>query len=333
MRAERVKLATPVLSLVQCTNASVWDDFVRRSPQGAVFCQTAFLDALPVAHELWQVVDGHGHVQLGVVLLRDEQGRVVRQPYDFSLYQGILLDGALAAMPVHRAVPRELSAVNFLLAELAAREERLSFCLHHTWQDMRAFNWFNYHVPSAGQFCVTVRQTGLIALAGLTFNSYLEGIRKSRRQEWRLARLQGFTVAPSDDIAAFLNLYQQTFSRQGINPSASALRLVGSITAAALTGRFGELLLTRGEGGEPVSATVFLCDQSCSYYLFGATDPRFRAAGAGVATVLESLRRCFEQSVTRVDVGGINSPQRGDFKISFNAQPTPFYVVNYTRGH
>lgn len=319
------------LSLVQCTDEHEWDAFVSRSPQGSIFCQGAFLRVLPVRWERWHVISSTGRIQLGAVLLRDEAGRVIQQPYPFSLYHGVLLDQAVWGQPLHRAVSTSLRSVDFLLAELGRREQRISFCLHHTFRDLRSFSWFNYGLPEGGQWQVRVRYTGLVELGAASFDDYLAGIRKIRRSEYRRCQQAGFVVEPSDEVGAFIELYRQTFARQGIALEDTVVQLVWAITEAALARGFGELLVCRSAGGRAVSATLFLHDRACSYYLFGATDPEFRREGVGAYTLATAVRRSLERSISRIDMAGINSPARGDYKVSFNARPTPFYVVTWER--
>src|SRR5262249_12920131 len=79
--------------------------------------------------------------------------------------------------------------------------------------------------------------------------------------------------------------------------------------------------------GEVAGANLFLFDRSCGYYMFGANDPEYRKTGAGTLLLAHSIRHCMERGLESVDVVGINSPNRGDFKTSFNAAPSAYHVV------
>ena len=65
-----------------------------------------------------------------------------------------------------------------------------------------------------------------------------------------------------------------------------------------------------------------------SYYLIGANDPNYRKDGAGGFVVLEQIRYCIEQGLSYEDFMGINSPLRGDFKTSLNADPVSYFEFN-----
>ncbi|HXQ21899.1 MAG TPA: GNAT family N-acetyltransferase [Candidatus Acidoferrales bacterium] len=318
------------LTLVPCSNPSLWDAFVAASPQGSVFCRTAFLDALGAEYDLW-FVEENGSPQAGAVILKRD-GEPLLAPHTFTMYQGVLFaaDGC-AALP-HRRAKWMLEVSETLVSQLAERYSRLSFCLHHAVDDLRGLQWFHYHEPHLGQFAITLAYTGLIDLTAVPgFDAYLATVRKTRRYEYRQAQERGVTAELSSDIEALDRLHQRTFERQQIERGGAEARLVHSITAAALRHGFGELLLCREASGAPASATLFLYDERCAYYLFGANDPAHRGLNSGTFLFLENVRRCFERGTPLVDVVGINSPNRGDFKTSFNAAPKPYFAATWER--
>ena len=73
------------------------------------------------------------------------------------------------------------------------------------------------------------------------------------------------------------------------------------------------------------SNNAFLFDNKTGYYLVGANDPQYRKDGTGGYVVFEQIRYCIEKGLSYVDFMGINSPFRGDFKTSFNADPKSYY--------
>lgn len=317
------------MKLVACCDREEWDAFVMRSPQGNVFCRTSFLDALEVDYELWWVEED-GRLRLGAAVVKDDTGQPCRAPSDLSLYQGVLFDEGHSRLPVHTRLKETSETLNFLLEELKARYHRVSFCMHPEMEDMRSFSWFHYHKPGHGQFRITLYYTGLIDLgrAG-EFDTYVETVRHTRRYEYRKALKAGVTVEPSRDLDVLDVLYRRTFERQGITLPPALMARIRSIAKVATAQGFGELLLCRSASGEPASATLFLYDQRCGYYLIGANDPAFRDVAAGTFVMLESLRRCHTRGLRWVDVCGMNSPNRGDFKASFNAAPVPYFVATW----
>jgi lipid II:glycine glycyltransferase (peptidoglycan interpeptide bridge formation enzyme) len=248
------------------------------------------------------------------------------------MYQGIIFDESARSMPLHRRAKWILDVTEFLLTEMEQRYDLISFCLHHAVEDLRSFQWFHYHEPERGQFKIELRYTGLLDLGSARdFDGYLSSIRTVRRQDYRRAESGGLAIEESEDIDTLSRLHRLTFERQGIDRGQEEERLLLAISKAALSKGFGQLLLCRNREGVATSATLFLFDRHCGYYLFAANDPGYRKTGSGTYLILENIRRCQEKGLARVDFVGINSPERGDFKTSFNAKAVPYFVVAWER--
>jgi hypothetical protein len=318
------------LRLAHCSDDAVWDEFVGDSLQGSIFCYTGFLQALEETFERYFVVEDNQPVVGTVLLTRD--GSPLPAPYPFTCYQGVMFSKAVEEMPIHRRVPAKLKLLDYLLGELSNRYRCLSFCLHHEFSDLRSFLWFNYHEPAKGRFAVDLRYTGLLNLCELgTREEYLGQVRELRRREYSRAVREGVSVENSDDVDLLDWLHELTFKRQSITRSSDEVRLLRSISRNALNAKFGKLLVARCSTGEAASAYLCLFDRKCAYYLFGANHPELRKTAASSYLMFHAIDLFKNEGIQYFDFVGINSPNRGDFKISFNAEPKPYCVVNWMK--
>jgi lipid II:glycine glycyltransferase (peptidoglycan interpeptide bridge formation enzyme) len=62
--------------------------------------------------------------------------------------------------------------------------------------------------------------------------------------------------------------------------------------------------------------------------LFGANDPAMREANASSKLLLDNIALSAQKGLQIFDFVGVNSPQRGDFKLSFNAELVPYQEVH-----
>jgi len=261
-----------------------------------------------------------------VLMLRD--GTPVTAPYPFTMYQGVLLAPELMAQPAHSLGKLLPELTEALIVHLQEHYRVLSWCLHHSFPDIRGLQWHHYHEPELGIFQIFVGYTGLIEWSeNRDFNEYLQEIRVVRRQEYKRALARGFSVLTSDDVDLMDRLHALTFERQGIQRSAGDVAKVRAITEMALKTGLGTLMVCRASDGVAASANLFLHDDHTGYYMFGANNPEYRNAGASSVLMIESLRDLYQRKFRRVDMVGVNSPQRGDFKTSFGARPLPYFTV------
>ena len=318
------------LRISDCQDTALWDGFVKASPQGNVFCTSRFLSALGHSVRLL-LVEEDGSIKAAVPILHRD-GIPLRAPQLLCLYHGPMFSAEMEALPSHSRVLHQLRLLDFLLADLSAQLPLISFCLHPAFRDLRSFLWFNYHAPDAGTFCVDLCYTGILPLdRERPFDEYLAGVRDLRRREYRRAEKEGFVVEPSEDIDQLDRLHEITFRRQGIERSVELTTLVREISKAALRDGFGRCWVARSASGQVVSACLFLFDDRTAYYLIGANDPEFRKSGAATFLMLRMIESFHSEGKQSVDFVGVNSPNRGDFKVSFNAEPVAYHVVHWAR--
>jgi hypothetical protein len=322
-------MTTAALTLAPWTDRSGWDRFVSESPTGSIFCASDVLDSLGLGWEVRGSESG-GEPGAAAVVIREPSGAIARAPLPFKLYQGVVLCPSSAQGPVHRRVHEALKATAALL-EAMEPLGRISWCLHPSFADLRAFSWFHYHEPAKGHFRIDLRYTGWIPLdpsAGL--EGFLAGARSVRRQEYRKAR-DRFTVRASTDLDLLDELHRRTFDRQGVERPPEEGRLLRRIAGHAIERGYGELLVAEDGAGRAAAATLFLFDRTSGYYLVAANDPDFRATGVSTLMLVSGVERSLARGCRRVDVVGMNSPSRGDFKTSFGALPMPYHVVHWER--
>ena len=314
--------------LEYCSDKQIWDNFISNSTQGNIFCKTNFLDSLGLNFETIFVLKNH-QIQVGAIFINNDI-ELVNSPIR---YQGVLFPGHMEEIPNHRRVKKNLEILDFLLSELSFRYDRIKFSIHYSVDDLRSFQWFNYHKPELGQFEIILRYTGILDINSSMDNAGLfKNARLKRRRDYLKTEKQGFYSEESTDIDILNHLQDLTYKRQGITISVEEKKLLTNIVEASLLMGFGRLLICKNKNGNPVSASLFIYDKKCGYYIIGATDPEYRKFGTGSYVMFEQIMRCKDQGLKIVDFCGINSPNRGDFKTSFNAEPVPYFDVIWNRG-
>lgn len=306
-------------------NKQVWDAFVSTSPQRSIFVYTKFLDSLNADYDLVTCYE-KGQIVAGAVLIFSDAGEPIDRPYPFTQCQGILLADN-ASQSAHSQITHEFKIVEYFIRQLTEYYKKCCFC--HSWRlnDLRSFLWHNYHEPEKGQFKVDLRYTGILNLKKYdNFDAYLSSVRSCRRQEFKKAS-QVLKLEFSDDEGILDSLHAMTFERQGIDRSDQDSVLVRTICQHAITGSYGKMSVALLDD-VPVSAALFLYDDRTAYYLFGANDPSHRNTGAGSFLLLHMIKDAFEKGLEEIDFVGVNSPSRGDYKVSLNAELKKYFITS-----
>jgi len=313
-------------SIQSCTNKNIWDRFVSVSPQGNIFCQSNFLDSFQKEYELITINNNEDGILLGAIVVKGDDGHPTMSP---SMYQGVLFSESITALATHKKINLSLKLLDFLLSGIWNKYQQVSWSLHTSLNDLRSFQWHNYHEPEKGQFQIDLNYTGILDLENIQdFDQILMNARSVRRQEYRKCIREEFIIEESRDISILDKLHEKTFTRQGLKRSKGEKFMATTLAEESLSKGFGKLFICRDKTGMPASASLFLFDDKTGYYLIGANDPNFRKYGTGTYVLFEQIKNCLEQGLSQVDFIGINSPMRGDFKTSFNAIPTPYFTVS-----
>jgi hypothetical protein len=310
------------LALDEAVDDAAWDAFVARSPQGTVFSSTAFLRSLGAPFRRLVVHDGAATLAQ-VALVEDGAGQAIRFP--FTPYQGVLFAPPGAELPRQRVLD-EFRLTEFLVAQLTQRYRSLEMALSWAFTDLRPFLWHNHGMAGAPQFRATPRYTALLDLDAIDAEHVAADVRACRRQELKKASSLAIDDAPSVDT--FLELYGRTFARQDIAVDAERSALVRRITTAALAQGYGRLSACSTPQG-PAAMALFLYDAHRAYYLFAANDPTQRNTGASTRLMFDNILEAKRRGLHELDFVGVNSPARGDFKLSFNPALTLYFDLGY----
>lgn len=311
--------------LQKCTGKDLWNGFVESSPQGSIFSTTKFTDCLEVNYSNYLLKKGEELIG-GVSVLEDESGEPLKAPFTLTAYQGILCRN-LSAFPVHKQREEEFKIIETIINDLIRIYGKVSLVHSPFLKDVRPLLWHNYHHPEKGMFEYSVWYTPILDLSFSSIDDYLASIRTCRRQEFR-KKINCHTYETKE--TKILNeLHRQTFERQGIERTDVEEKLLLSISNSAVENNFGRISVCEVDG-VPASSILFLYDTKRGYYLCGANSPDFRSAASSTKLLIENIMHTKnEKKLNQVDFVGCNSPQRGDYKLSFNAQLYPYFETHF----
>ena len=307
----------------ECIDMSAWDALVNESPQGHIFSCSSFLKSLGEHHKCYVVTTPQGEILAGTALMLDGD-QMAKAPFPFTPHQGIVFSKSLSLLGQQKRMSSEFRITTFLIEALLKIYPNFSMALSPFFKDLRPFLWHNYAKVAYPQFDIRQRYTGHLSLIDFELDSYLASVRTVRRQEYKKTQAK---IQKSDDLTLFLKLYKQTFERQGIAIQRQTLELVEKICISAMADGYG-LLSSAHVDGRVASMAFFVTDKTCAYYLFGATDPKMRDALASSKLLIENIAEFAARGLERFDFVGVNSPQRGVFKLSFNAMLVPYQEIH-----
>jgi hypothetical protein len=312
-----------------------WDAIARRSPQGSLFAESFYLNAAGGQYRRYWVRQGTGtEIKAGLVVVLSDDGRRC-QLNDLVIYGGILFD----LDPRRQMVKRRYDEfqISEFVAEYLAREfEAVELQLAPSFADARPFLWYRYGEPAERRYAVDVRYTSGVDISTLCDFSGDEerspcfaNMETVRRYSVREAGKKGGRVAHGEDGGVLVEFYSALMARQNEPQAENKLAAMRRVIDALLQHGRGAVYHVMNRDGVVIYAVAYGWDPRRAYYLFGAGHPEKSEPWQGTLAHWEAfkdLARC--HGITEVDLEGVNSPERGWFKLGLGGDLRSYFNIS-----
>ncbi|MGM9514205.1 hypothetical protein ACS5PK_08125 [Roseateles sp. DB2] len=323
------------LDLQPFEDLAAWDALVQRSPQGSLFCESWFAEAAGEPVQRWAVMQ-KGTLKAGLCLPVSADARRVIAP-DLTIYAGLLYD----LDPDRQRVKRrhdEFQIAEFVATELAARFDGIELQLAPQIEDLRPWLWHDYHGPAGSRYQTDLRYTTVLDIGSLqglggqedaaqqsALFTEMETVRRySVREGWK----KGGRVEIVHDSSALLAFYRALMSAQGQPPEESKLQAMAGVMQGLISRGRGAIFHVLDADSALLYAVAYGWDERRAYYLYGAGSPERSAPWQGTLAHWVAFQYLAqEHGLSEVDLEGVNSPQRGWFKLGFGGDLVSYCCV------
>lgn len=311
---------------------SQWDQFVTDSPQGTIFSESVYLKNLARDCEAHFVMKGD-QIKAGVLLIKSNDGGYER--HDDVIYSGLMFAKVDPKWEQSRSqmLSNQFQITEFVVEELTKKTKRIGMSLSPGIGDIRPFLWHNYHDPDAkNKFRHDLRYTSILRVDHILEKDEEEtlefkGLGSSRKQEIRYARRDNVRAEATTDLNGFVDLYAMAMGEKLGDKLNSRLESINSIVSGLLRSGRAEIFAVKNAAGKLVSAACFCRDSKRAYYLYGANHPENLDRYSGTIVIWDALLHLRKTGVKEIDLEGVNSPQRGWFKLSFGGELVPYHML------
>jgi len=306
---------------------SVWDGLVNSSLESSPFLHSSFLRSVELDESRIILMEKNKPI-VGCCLVSYDQA-VLKDKFAYSAYQGIFFPEL--ARDNYSGENEALRRLSLFIELIDGQGEPRHFSLHPRINDLRPINWHYFqNKVSTLEASISTRYTGLISMQDFeSFDDYLTSIQKVRYREYRNSFQHPLSIdSNSVDISSFMKMYNATFNRQQIEVPISLQNRCVAIMTDALELGSGKLRILYTDRGDPVAGVFILSNKTTDVYLFGASDQNFHKINGPTRLLLDSIKESFAAGRTNFDFCGMNSPNRGYFKSTFNARVTPYFEVD-----
>jgi len=145
----------------------------------------------------------------------------------------------------------------------------------------------------------------------------------------RYAKRDEVVTTEEYDVDLFVQLYESTMGRQEKEVAYESIAEMKNLIYSLYREKLGRMFVSRTADDVVGSMAFFGLDHHRAYYLFGANDPENRDQHTGTAVLWDAFKILADDGIMEVDLEGVNSPQRGWFKLSFGGDIRPYYQLSF----
>lgn len=323
------------LRLEKCILDKNWDNFLEKSPDQSIFLSKIYLESLNTNLGLYKCLKGE-EIRALVALCEDNNKKNIVSN-DFLIYSGICFGAPTNNQNYPQQISERHNLTNFMIGELVSIYDSLDFQLVPNFDDIRPFQWHNYNQEFFRKFSVEIRYTSYLDIQHLKNiesqepEQFLKNLSSTRRQEIRWSIKNKIQTKISDDVELFISFYKKTFGKSHIQISSELEKNLSYLVDSLITSKKAKMYISYSNNNEPASIALIGFDKLRAYYLFGANNPKITDQRTGTAVLWHAFKELSANGVTQVDLEGVNSPQRGWFKLSFGGKLIPYFRIIYPK--
>jgi len=315
-----------LVNLVPCLDLDEYAEVWSKSEQSSPFNALWFISCVTKDPKI--LLCKEGSETLAAVYFENNHGLLVSPK--FSVYHSILISHPNSRSKTTNNIIFNQRLISDILSELKSQFGHFELSLHPSLQDVRSFSWSNFQDRGTKKIEIEPRYTAIKSLEinsnrELDYSSWSSG----RKYDLLKSIKGGIQILDFYDLGQFMQLYKETFHRQNIeiNPAIEVIieKIFHSIPIDCRVAK-----IAVDKNGKYLSAGITIIHKEIAYGLFLANRSESRNTGSSTLLTYNLMTESYERGAREYDFVGANSPNRGDFKLSFNSRLQTYFETKYS---
>ena len=319
--------------LCKAIDSQQWDRFVKESPQGTIFSSSFYLDAVGRKHERLFIQKGNEIKAAFCCIITNDERECELD--DLVIYNSLMFRNDPAQKET-KARSERFEITEFVIEGLDKRFDKIELSLSPQFEDLRPFLWHNYHSTNQEEkFSVDLRYTSYIDISELKEDKdeeeaiLFKKLDTIRQRNIREARKKGAYTEMGREVDLFIKFYEKLMVSQQNPVQRKKLKRMSRLVDELTNRNKAIMILTVNSSRKIIYITIFCFDSKRAYYLFGAGDGQASDRYKGTIGFWDGFKILSKHyQINEIDMEGVNSPQRGWFKLSFGGDMRPYFHVS-----
>ena len=320
------------LEIKRIDDYKLWDKMNDLSPNGSIFKSTKYLTGIDDKFHLWGVYHGQEFKAGLVLIVNEKENSCIFN--EWVIYSGIMYNFN-KNISNFKKNNDEFKIMEFIIKKVSKIYKSFEFNLIYSIKDIRPFLWFNYGNETTDKFTINIRYTSLLKIDSLLKNKQddlntevFKNFDSSRRQRIKEAIKNGYKIKINKTTNNLFRFYIALMKKNNKALSEKKSKSFEKLLNHILENKLGSVLDLYDNKDNLIYSVMYIWDNKRSYYLFGAGSEESKNSWAGTILNWEAFKYLAkEKSFSEVDLEGINSPNRGSFKVTFGGSVISYFQI------
>ena len=306
-----------------CEIEDIYSNFIKYSPQKNIFCSQEILEFFFNELDLF-TINKNDEIKSFVYLIKDNNNFIISEPL---IYSGIINHPKLN-MKSARYNHEVFKLNELIINEILSKYTHVNINLPLNFFDTRPFLWFNYGVENKKKFLVTPCYTSIINIKSRDKDNIFNQIDDVKKRDIKKVLCDNnYIVSNQVNLNLIKKFYQDTMKMNKGTFNINAFNRVFDFIEKQSKKDF-VIQTTVYYLEKPLYSVLFLNDDVSSCYLYGSGDVEFKNRYAGSLALWKAIEESVDRKLHFIDLEGINSPYRGEYKLNFGGNIQSYFNVN-----
>lgn len=294
------------------------------SPQTNIFTHPNVINKL--AHEVhwWIIYKGEEDQCIWPITLNKE-----RKPFipPFSYWQGPMWTAIGYRFPNHRSISKVKPIYELFIKTFIEKYGNIKASLHPSLSDVRAFDWWNYNQPELPRFTVKPRYTAVITNLQKPVDVLQKNFRTDRRQALKKFKKIEDEIYFNNECSndEFIWLYKEKLKIEKEVTDQDLISLLKIVNMG-----YGWIQAARQKKDDLICGLMIVFfHHNRANLVINIGLEEYKKEGLIPASVFKLLQFARSKGIDYFDFNGANSPDRGDDKHSYDAEPVLYFDIAY----
>lgn len=301
---------------------NVYSNFIKFSSQKNIFCSKEILEFFFNDLDLYSIYK-NDKIKSFVYLLKDKNNFIISEPF---IYSGIINHPKINMK--NSRYNNEVFKINELIInEIFNNYENINLNLSPNFLDARPFLWFNYGKHDKKKFLVTPCYTSIIDIKSKEPIDVFNEIDDVKRRDInKVLKDKNYKVTNQINLPLIKRFYEDTMKKNKGNFNKYAFNKIFDFMETQIN-KDKIIQTTVYYFEKPIYSVLFLSDDNASCYLYGSGDVEIKNRYAGSLALWKAIEQSLDKKLSFIDLEGINSPYRGEYKLNFGGNIKDYYNI------